>query len=201
MENFVLSKFQLQLTLLQLFSHFELFLGESLLSLAMRNLVCESRAKLIANKPLTHMVVLDFPFWTKTLQFIIFIRFLLLILTLILLLLLLFNERQCVGRFDQWFVFNIQYNIEYYTRQRQEAWAVVSPVQSGRHMYSCTQSISKAKRCMCARYHNRNANLSQFTYSIGRFKNCTYVFKMPVVKVQNANLESMSVFKLNICSK
>lgn len=60
MENFVLSEFQLQLTLLQLFSHFELFLGKELLSLEMRYLVRENKAKLTANKPLIPMVVLVF---------------------------------------------------------------------------------------------------------------------------------------------
>ena len=46
MENWVLSKIQLRLTLLQLFSHFELFLRKGLLSLEMRYLVCENKAKL-----------------------------------------------------------------------------------------------------------------------------------------------------------
>lgn len=49
MENLVLSEFQLQLTLLQLFSHFELFLRKGLLSLEMRYLVCENKAKLTAS--------------------------------------------------------------------------------------------------------------------------------------------------------
>lgn len=59
MENFLLSKLQLQLTLLQLFSHFEL-LGKGLLSLEMRYLVCENKTKFTADKPLVPMVVLLF---------------------------------------------------------------------------------------------------------------------------------------------
>lgn len=78
MENLVLSEFQLQLTLLQLFSHFELFLRKGLLSLEMGYLVCENKAKLTAS--LIPMVVLVFLHSQESFC-IIFVRFPLLVLT------------------------------------------------------------------------------------------------------------------------
>lgn len=80
MENLVLSEFQLQLTLLQLVSHFELFLRKGLLSLEMRYLVCENKAKLTDSKPLIPMVVLVFLHSQESFC-IIFVRFPLLVLT------------------------------------------------------------------------------------------------------------------------
>lgn len=60
MDNFVLNEFQLWLTFLQLFSHFEHFLGKGILSLDMRYSVYEYKTRLAGYQPLMPTVVLVF---------------------------------------------------------------------------------------------------------------------------------------------
>lgn len=93
MENFVLNKFQLCLTLLQLFSHFELFLGKWLF-------ISENKKFAVWKQGPSDLRGSGFPLWSRELCVITSVRFLPLLLTL--LLLLLFNEN--VRHFDWYFV-------------------------------------------------------------------------------------------------